>query len=561
VSSGPPPYFARQTLASLSNRPRIHTLRTCEDNLILSERGRERSARTTKIHRTAAESLDIVSHLLMSAPVEATTQLSHDDMVAAGYLEPVYIQDEHVEEWMRKLREARIHDLDGFRLTAGIDIEKIPKTHRNQIKVTHLGPPHMHRSIMTQNIRGICPKCWLTAGMCMCDLIPPVALPSHIHLHFLVHYEEYLRASNTVKLIERGVQLANEVFFEEKDPQVIRSEAVVWPGPRGGPVAGDGTEPAMENVPFVPAPTVDFRKELLREVGTDEVVQSAQDLLRDANGTVDMLIYGVDAHHTRLINVFTEIEETKAHALVLFPSGDSKLIDDLLPELQGELRRSESDATMVAPTEDASTGSRPQIEAKEEKKGGLLPIHIFVLDGTWRQANHMHNRFLDPLCRQLVNEGKLSRLPQYVKIDPQDILPDSKSLFEPLRSQTQADRCCTLEATVALLRKLGVSQSLTIEPLFYALKCLVDSLQTQNGFHPDYGTLSRKRLQRMRGARADRPRGFREASRNAACERSHKYMRLASSAAAVAIAAMSGAATNQEEGCTIDQSEKCASSE
>ena len=77
-------------------------------------------------------------------------------------------------------------------------------------------------------------------------------------------------------------------------------------------------------------------------------------------------------------------------------------------------------------------------------------IHIIVIDGTWKQANHIHKRLIDSTCI----ENNLPQ-PTYVKIDPGSILENNKSLFDPLRSQTQPDRCCTLEASVSLLKELN----------------------------------------------------------------------------------------------------------
>jgi hypothetical protein len=118
---------------------------------------------------------------------------------------------------------------------------------------------------------------------------------------------------------------------------------------------------------------------------------------------------------------------------------------------------------------------------------------VVVLDGTWRQARKLRTRYVP------------AHVP-HVRIDVR-----TKSLFDPLRTQTQADRCCTLEAAIWLLHELGESEK-TTSSLLQSLKVLVDAMLIQHGVPDIHGVFSFEERTQMRllPLPEDRPRPLHE---------------------------------------------------
>jgi hypothetical protein len=70
------------------------------------------------------------------------------------------------------------------------------------------------------------------------------------------------------------------------------------------------------------------------------------------------------------------------------------------------------------------------------------------------------------------------------------------SLFAPLRKQTTADRCCTLEAAVLLMQELGIPEAEWGPPLA-CLKVVVDAVRVQTHVAQCYGTFDARAVRLM----------------------------------------------------------------
>ncbi len=286
----------------------------------------------------------------------------------------------------------------------------------------------------------------------MCHAIRPVLIPEHIHLHFIMHHEEYLRSSNTVKLVDRATKKQNALYAAAAASSTSSSSS------KGSPPLDKWSVPG---------------------------------------GTVDLFIQGVAAHHEKLKNI---ISANLYNTIVLFPSSTAVTLDEYMTARQQLKHQQDQQQSKEAKSDVASSSS-----ATSSRQPYLDSLHIIILDGTWKQASHIANRVIEPLFQQLyaANTSSSSSAssssssssstppypPRYVKINPADILPDGKSLFDPLRNQTQPDRCCTLEATSAILKLLGAHDKLTKDPLMFNLKLLVDALKAQGGREEVYGMI------------------------------------------------------------------------
>lgn len=124
------------------------------------------------------------------------------------------------------------------------------------------------------------------------------------------------------------------------------------------------------------------------------------------------------------------------HALLLFPSETAHTVDDL-----------SSLGISFARREDAVVTS-----AKEAGAGPGPCVSIIVLDGTWKQVRAMRRHFFR-------TEG-LRNVPE-IKLDPDSLAywaeRGSSSVYA--RTQSQADRVCTLEAIALLLREAGEDEA------------------------------------------------------------------------------------------------------
>lgn len=74
---------------------------------------------------------------------------------------------------------------------------------------------------------------------------------------------------------------------------------------------------------------------------------------------------------------------------------------------------------------------------------------------------------------------------------------EGKSLFHPLRKQSRADGCSTLEAALTLLKELGESQS-SINTLQHVFKVFIDSVMLQKQRPIIHGSFSAEQVKEMK---------------------------------------------------------------
>lgn len=322
-------------------------------------------------------------------------------------------------------------------------------------------PFYIYRNIVRHTHKMTCPRCWLLYRGCMCDLIKPMQLPKHIHFHYIVHHTEYLRASNTVKLFIRGVQQAHmeanqaDLKFNQVDTLKLYT---------------DEHEDVSDGSYFN---------------GNHANLQTNTEL-----GTAEMLFHGITAHEKKIHELVSLAGRDDADVIVLFPSSNPPAVDveEFVKTREARIQQDEEKSSTSI---DTTTGNTKTVR----------PLHVLVMDGTWKQANHIHNRVIQDLCRQ-----RNFPSPVYVKINPESILPNSKSLFEPLRSQTQDDRCCTLEASVALCKSLGVDLT-QCDDMLFNIKLLVDCLKSQTAAPIVYNVLTEERSNKIMKSHLQKPPG------------------------------------------------------
>ena len=170
------------------------------------------------------------------------------------------------------------------------------------------------------------------------------------------------------------------------------------------------------------------------------------------NSTV--FIAGIPEHE-RLLR--EKLASSPHPAFVLFPAVGSISV----PELLKRNPPADSDDASIPPQKRAKVS-----EGQGAEDGQVRPFTIVIVDGTWNQAKHV--------VRAVPND-----IPR-VHVDP-----TAPSLFV-LRTQTQPDRICTLEAFALLLREMGHDVGLPQTLLSY-LKHHVDTALEDRGCNSIYG--------------------------------------------------------------------------
>jgi hypothetical protein len=143
----------------------------------------------------------------------------------------------------------------------------------------------------------------------------------------------------------------------------------------------------------------------------------------------------------------------------------------------GNVATVSSSAASVSPTPSSPlpvASSTPSSAVVTPPTIGAPPLNIVVIDGTWSQARTLRKLLPDHVTCLRINA-------------------DGHSLFAPLRKQSQADRCSTLEAAVTLLQELGVDRTST-NGLLDMLRVLVDCLSMQNGWPSFYKMVTKEMM-------------------------------------------------------------------
>lgn len=389
---------------------------------------------------------------------ELTTQVSSSSPVTSASPAPVLAvagrppssPDDGIallSRYMRELERRGANDLVGFEPGPPLDFHAMTETERAAVRPTQTSPCVIHKVAVDAVLRGVCPGCWSLSWACWCSEHLPLRLPGCLRLHFFVHPSEYLRCTNTVRVIVRGVTKARA---EQAAADLSSSSS-----PSSNNASGTFAPPTL--------------------------------------GEASMLLFGVAAHEARLQGI---LAGNPGRVCILYPSPDSVDARSYLsasPSLRQFVARmpSEGDgARAPAPTPAAmpagvSSSAPPRPEQPEE----LQHLDVIVLDGTWSQARNLNHQ-ISKFCAQ-----RGVPAPQCLRIDPETVVPAGKSLFHPVRQQSQRDRCCTLEATAALLALLRDGGQ-AVEPMLANLRRLVDYTGLQGSLSDPqvYGTVQPARL-------------------------------------------------------------------
>jgi DTW domain-containing protein len=159
-----------------------------------------------------------------------------------------------------------------------------------------------------------------------------------------------------------------------------------------------------------------------------------------------------------------QLEETKpSNVLVLFPlKNHSITVSEYLEQLALKRATGSTPSSFSAPSEGDDKANKP-----------VEPLTIIMLDGTWSNA-------------RLLAKGVPEFIPRV------RVTPTERSLFR-LRTQTQADRICTLEAFALLLQELQdlrpcEQETKAAEVLISNLKIHVDGGKAQSHRNVPFNT-------------------------------------------------------------------------
>eukprot|EP01114_Cavostelium_apophysatum_P015969 TRINITY_DN4464_c0_g1_i2.p2 TRINITY_DN4464_c0_g1~~TRINITY_DN4464_c0_g1_i2.p2 ORF type:complete len:218 (+),score=50.98 TRINITY_DN4464_c0_g1_i2:345-998(+) len=174
-------------------------------------------------------------------------------------------------------------------------------------------------------------------------------------------------------------------------------------------------------------------KEFYRASNTAKIMQIA------APNATELLIYGKKDDDVRLVEI---AQKDPQHTMILFPSTDALSIPDYLARFRKSDGRNEV----------LQSGERPTVT-------------VIVLDGTWGNTATIMRH-----CNKTI--------PTELNIPKVKLNPDFLSAFS--RAQSQADRICTLEAMVLLLKEFGEPED--VQNLLLAnMKINVDTTAVPHG--------------------------------------------------------------------------------
>lgn len=277
-----------------------------------------------------------------------------------------------------------------------IEFSKQQSMREHQPSFSEQASASIYRSIISRK-GTICPHCWLSRQVCICSLLEPTRLPSSIRFKVIIPYKEYLRSSNTAHLLARTSSLRLTSSHSPSRPDTYPHHGIS----------------DRENMTESPS--------------------------------VDLFIHGIPLHHNRLRDVMIHASQRRRLA-VLFPSMESITLEEYDHMVSGiETNSPNVDVTKQKRNIAELSDTMPPIDGREAN-----PLTVLVLDGTWDQAKRLRLRVIEAICR----DNGLPP-PVYLRIDPTFLLGDSGSLLAPLRTQSQPDRICTLEAMVALIKEAG----------------------------------------------------------------------------------------------------------
>eukprot|EP00742_Colponemidia_sp_Colp-10_P004109 GILJ01004384.1.p1 GENE.GILJ01004384.1~~GILJ01004384.1.p1 ORF type:complete len:385 (-),score=49.36 GILJ01004384.1:129-1283(-) len=282
-----------------------------------------------------------------------------------------------------------------------------------------------------------CSNCWLTKDFCVCgELHKTHNELKHTFLVYM-HHKEYMRASNTGKLILSMFPNSKMYLHCVDEDERSLAEALQ-------------ADPEYTFVLFPSRDAISVKQALLGRSNlsttSNQTGATAADEWGDAMLPLDSL-FGVSEEIVPQDDVLLQHQQHQQQGVGL-GTGEAA-------EATGHRHRA------------ASIDVQHLIEQVKSISLGreVPPCTFVVLDGTWSQAKRL-NREIDP------------SIPR-VRIEPA-----TASLFLA-RQQSQPDRICTVEAVTMLLAELGESDELC-DTLLNNLKILVDAWLIQTHQKPHY---------------------------------------------------------------------------
>eukprot|EP00743_Colponemidia_sp_Colp-15_P005843 GILK01006278.1.p1 GENE.GILK01006278.1~~GILK01006278.1.p1 ORF type:complete len:394 (+),score=56.13 GILK01006278.1:86-1183(+) len=272
-----------------------------------------------------------------------------------------------------------------------------------------------------------CSNCWLTKDFCVClELHKTQHELKHTFLVYM-HHKEYMRASNTGKLILSMFPNSKMYLHCVDEDERSLSEALQ-------------ADPEYTFVLFPSRDAISVKQALLGRSNipstNNQTGAAADDEWEHAMLPLDSLFDASESTHGEAIDMHTDAEYATQTDMA-----DSTKMEHLIQQVKS-------------------------IALGRE----VPPCTFVVLDGTWSQAKRL-NREID------------SSIPR-VRIEPA-----TASLFLA-RQQSQPDRICTVEAVTMLLAELGESDELC-DSLLNNLKILVDAWLIQTHQKPHYGVCAK----------------------------------------------------------------------
>jgi DTW domain-containing protein YfiP len=209
-------------------------------------------------------------------------------------------------------------------------------------------------------------------------------------------------------------------------------------------------------------------------------------ILLQTHANTELLIMPNPAHVDRLI----ELGQC-SNTIALFPSTSSVTVPEYASSIGASMPHIDPAALRSTLAEHYISESHlnqcnPPVLAASNTTSTENPIpqlNVLLFDATWSQARRLLGYLTKP-------DGTPIPVP-HVRVNPW-----WPSLFGPLRQQSTADRCCTLEAAILLMQELGLPESEWGPPL-QGLKVMVDAVRVQSHSNQVYGTFDAKTVRLM----------------------------------------------------------------